>query len=354
MGKKIFNRTLKILIDVRPLDSGHAVRGVGMYTRFLSEALEKHPGVEIYRSSLENTPRKVDVVHYPFFDLFFPTLPLLKRSKTFVTIHDVIPLIFPEFYPPGKRGLVAFARQKLALKNVAGVITDSETSKRDIMKYLGVPAEKITVVYLAANPFLKPPSVQELQAFRRKNKLPKDYILYVGDINYNKNLPQLIKALKFLPPSLKLVCVGKNFKPQEIPEWQAIEAQMALSNVAKRVIFLPDILSDEYASLSALYSGAAVYVQPSLYEGFGLPVLEAMRCKTPVVAAGNSSLLEIGEGVVHFTGNTAEELAQGIQAILDFSPSKRSAWVTKALQKEQQFTWQKTAEKTIEAYRKAL
>jgi glycosyltransferase involved in cell wall biosynthesis len=354
MGKIAHDRTLKVLIDVRPLDSGHAVRGVGMYTRFLSEALEKHPAVEVYRSGLENTPQKVDIVHYPFFDLFFPTLPLLKHARTFVTIHDVIPLIFPEFYPPGKRGKLAFIRQKWALKNVAGILTDSETSKRDIMKYLGVPAEKITVVYLAANPFLQLLDKAEVETFRKKNKLPKHYLLYVGDINYNKNVPQLIKALKFLPPSLKLVCVGKNFKFQEIPEWRTIEAQMALSNVAKRVVFLPDVLSDDYASLSALYSGAAVYVQPSLYEGFGLPVLEAMRCQTPVVAAGNSSLLEIGEGAVQFTGNTAEELASGIHTILNFTAKERAAWISKALQREQQFTWQKTADQTVEAYKKAL
>lgn len=354
MGKTAHSKPIKVLIDVRPLDSGHAVRGVGMYTRFLSEALEKHPEVDVYRSSLDNTPKTIDIVHYPFFDLFFPTLPWFKHAKTFVTIHDVIPLIFPEFYLPGKRGRLAFIQQKLALKNVAGIITDSETSKRDIMQHLSVPSKKISVVSLAANPFLEPVSGSELQSFRKKYKLPNQYLLYVGDINYNKNLPQLIKALKFLPPSIQLVCVGKNFRVQDIPEWHMVEAQMALSNVAKRVLFLPDILSDDYASLSALYSGAAVYVQPSLYEGFGLPVLEAIRCETPVVAAGNSSLLEIGDNAVHFTGNTAEELARGIQTILDFTPAQRKAWITKALQKERQFTWQKTAQGTIEAYKKAL
>ena len=145
---------MKILINVTPLSSGHAIRGIGMYTRFLSEALERQKGIEVYRSGLESQPDKVDVMHYPFFDLFFSTLPLLKTAKTVVTIHDVIPLLFPEQYPVGKRGALALAHQKLALRNVSAIITDSETSKRDITTHLSVPEEKIHVVYLAANPFL--------------------------------------------------------------------------------------------------------------------------------------------------------------------------------------------------------
>ncbi|HCR81191.1 MAG: Glycosyl transferase group 1 [Candidatus Pacebacteria bacterium GW2011_GWB1_47_8] len=345
---------MKVRINVTPLSSGHAIRGVGMYTRFLSEALERQKGIEIFHSGLENQPTKVDVVHYPFFDLFFPTLPILKGTSTAVTIHDVIPLLFADHYPVGKKGTLGLAHQKLALKTVAAVITDSEVSKRDIITHLGVPAEKIHVVYLAANPFLHQISGKALIAASRKLHLPKRYILYVGDINYNKNLPQLIKALKFLPPELKLICVGKNFTPQPIPEWQAIEAQVALSNVGKQIVFMPQVLSDDYEALSAVYSGAVAYVQPSLYEGFGLPVLEAMRCGTPVVAARNSSLQEIGDEAVLFTGNTAEELAGSIEELLSFSNHQRVQLIKKASHWEQQFTWDKTAQQTIEVYKKML
>ncbi|OGJ37784.1 MAG: hypothetical protein A2383_01710 [Candidatus Pacebacteria bacterium RIFOXYB1_FULL_39_46] len=345
---------MKVLINVQPLSSGHAIRGVGMYTRFLSEALEKQPGIELYRSSLVQRPKKIDIVHYPFFDLFFPTLPLAKFSKTIVTIHDVIPLLFPKEYPVGKRGWLAFAHQKLALKTVAKVITDSQASQQDIATHLGVPLGKIAVVPLAANPFLQPLPASKLKTAKRKLKLPEKYILYVGDINYNKNIPQLIKALKYLPENIKLVCVGKHFFPQDIPEWQAIEAQIALSNVAKRVLFKPDILSDDYQTLSAIYSAAAVYVQPSLSEGFGLPVLEAMRCKTPVVATGNSSLLEVGGKVTLFAEATAEALAENIEMILNLTQAKRRAWVKKAADWEQQFTWEKTAEETMRVYQSIL
>jgi glycosyltransferase involved in cell wall biosynthesis len=341
---------MKILINVEPLSSGHAVRGVGMYTRFLTQALEELKDIKVFRSGLPERPKKVDINHYPFFDLFFPTLPILKRGKTVVTIHDVIPLIFPEHYPVGKRGKLAFVHQKLALKTADGVITDSETSKRDIMTYLNVPADKIFVVQLAANPHLQPATAKKQRSARRKLKLPKKYILYVGDINYNKNIPQLIKSLKYLPEEIKLVCVGRNFKEQDIPEWQAVESQLALSNVTKRVKFITDILSDDYKTLSAVFSAAKAYVQPSLYEGFGLPVLEAMHCQTPVVAARNSSLIEVGGEAVRFVGNTAQEIAEGVEEILKMNKTERKKIINKASAWESKFTWQKTAKETVKVY----
>lgn len=347
---------MKVLIDVRPLSSGHAVRGVGMYTRFLTEALEKKKKIgefEIYRSGLEDIP-KADIIHYPFFDLFFPTLPLRRKGRTVVTIHDVIPLLFPEQYAPGKKGKLAFFRQKLALKTVDVILTDSEASKKDIIFYLGVPAEKVKVVYLAANPFLHPVNDHKAETIRKKLSLPKTYVLYVGDINYNKNVPQLIKALKYLPRHVNLVCVGRNFVPQEISEWKAIEAQLALSNVENRVTFMPNILSDDYETLAAVYSGALTYLQPSLYEGFGLPLLEAMRCKTPVISAKNSSLKEVGGDVVLYSGTTAEDFAEKIEMILEMSETKRKEMIEKANKWEKKFSWDKTAKETLEVYKSLI
>ncbi len=344
---------MKVLINVQPLSSGHAVRGVGMYTRFLTEALEKNNQLEVYRSGL-NEIKNPDITHYPFFDLFFPTLPFLNRGKTVVTIHDVIPLLFPKQYPPGKKGSLNFMRQKLALKKVAAVLTDSQASKKDLVFHLGVPAEKVHVVYLAANPFLQPTTENYAEQVRKQLNLPKTYVLYVGDINYNKNVPQLIKALKYLPRHVHLVCVGKNFVEQDIPEWQAIEAQLALSDVTARVHFVPNILTDDYATLSAIYSGALVYVQPSLYEGFGLPLLEAMRCQTPVISAKNSSLKEVGGEAVIYSGTTAEALAENIELVLEMSEPQRQKIINQASRWEQNFTWEKTAEETLKVYQSLL
>lgn len=342
---------IKVLLDDSPLHNANAIRGVGRYTQFLSQFLSKNKDLELVFSKSTPADFKPEVVHYPFFDLFFPTLPLIKKVKTIVTIHDVIPLLYPAYYPVGKKGKLAFLKQKLALRNVDAVITDSDASKTDIAKYLGVEMNKIHVVYLAPSPDLSAQGETEVQRVKRKYKLPKKYLLYVGDINYNKNLPQLIKALKFLDREVNLVCVGKNFYPHEIPEWQWLETQIALSDVSKRVKFITDLAGDNSKDLAAIYSGALAYIQPSLYEGFGLPVLEAMTCLTPVICADNSSLKEVAlNKAVLVAEAKAEDFAQAVESILAWSPAERKKFTAQALRHAQKFTWSKTARVTAKIY----
>lgn len=338
-------------IDVSPLKNENAHRGVGAYTRFLTEELKKIPDLNVVEIKKKTSLKDVSLVHYPFFDLFFATLPLKVLKKSIVTIHDVIPLIFPDEYKVGKKGTVAFYRQLLALKSTNAIITDSEASKKDIVKYLKVSEEKVHVVYLAPNPHLKAVSSEKTAAVKEKYQIQSKYVLYVGDINYNKNIPQLIKAVKFFPDELKLVCVGKNFYPHNIPEWERIEVQIALSNVADKVIFVTDLGATAEDELSALYSGAMCYVQPSLYEGFGLPVTEAMLCETPVVSTRNSSLIEVGGDVVEFVEPTAESIAQGVKKILNLPPYDRIEMIKKAKKWVSQFSWSRAAHETAMIYR---
>lgn len=337
---------LSVYLDHSPLKNGHAHRGVGVYTKNLLAELEKISDVELVESAGD-----AKVIHYPFFDLFRPTLPIVPPQDTVVTIHDVIPLLFSQAYKPGIKGRLFFWRQRFALKFVKAVITDSEASKRDIAKYLHVPAEKISVVYLAPNPDLQALSSEKIAKLARFYKLPEKYLLYVGDINYNKNIPQLIKSLKFLPDDLHLVCAGKNFYSHPIPEWQAIELQVALSNVANRVTFLSDLGEEPNETLSALYARAQCYVQPSLAEGFGLPVVEAMFCQTPVVAAQNSSLTEVGGDVVTYVEPTAESIAEGVKNIIQLSQRERQTMVEQAQKWVAQFSWTRTAHETAMVYR---
>ncbi len=342
---------LKVLLDDSPLHNANAIRGVGRYTKYLSQFLLKNKELDLALGKTAPADFRPNIIHYPFFDLFFPTLPLIKKTKTIVTIHDVIPLLYKEYYPVGKKGKLALLKQKLALRNVDAVLTDSQASKTDIAKYLGVEMDKIHVVYLAPSPDLSAQAETEVQRVRRKYKLPKKYLLYVGDINYNKNLPQLIKALKFLDRDINLLCVGKNFYPHDIPEWQWLESQIALSDVAKRVKFLTDLAGENNKDLAAIYSGALAYVQPSLYEGFGLPVLEAMSCLTPVVCANNSSLVEVAlNKAVMVEEANAENLAQAVEEILSWSPEQRKKFTTQALKHAQKFTWAKTAKITAKIY----
>jgi len=337
---------LKVFLDQSPLSNGHAVRGIGMYTRFLYEALQNDKSIELVASAKE-----AGVIHYPFFDLFSPSLPLFNRTRTVVTIHDVIPLLFPKYYPLGKRARLNLFRQKLALRKVDAIITDSEASKIDIAKHLKVPLDKIHVVYLAGNPQIQAVSEVVQSRARRKYKLPQRFLLYVGDINYNKNLPQLIKALKFLPEQIKLVMVGKNFREQDIPEWQHIQVQIALSSVAKRVKFINNLDIRAMEDLSAIYSMSLAYVQPSLYEGFGLPVLEAMACQTPVICHDNSSLGEIALNKAILSASpTAEDFAKSVEEILSWTQAKREKFSKKAQRYAANFTWRKTAQNTIKVY----
>lgn len=324
-------------------------RGIGMYTKLLTNAFEENSVVE-----LVNDKSTADIIHYPFFDLFFFTLPFHFKKNVVVTIHDVIPLLYPDKYKPGFKGFFRFILQRLSLLLAKAVITDSETSKKDIHQYLKVPKEKIFSIPLAANPELTAQPPKKIQATLAEYNITQPYILYVGDINYNKNIPQLIKMIKYLPTSVRLVCVGKNFKPQPIAEWQRIETQLAMSDVTNRVQFIPSIETNATDTLSALYSGALCYVQPSLYEGFGLPVLEAMRCKTPVVASDTPALLEIGGTHVLFAQPKAEAFAQQVKTIMEWSQRTRKNHIDEAYAWSEHYTWKKTADQTIKVYQSVL
>ncbi len=346
---------MKILIDTSPLNTGHAIRGIGIYTRLLTEHLEKRKEIQVIRSGIQEAENfEPDLVHYPYFDLFFSTLPIIKKYPTVVTVHDVIPLIFPDKYSPGIRGRARFIKQKSALKNVNAVITDSESSKEDIGKHLGISSDKINVVYLAANPDLTKANEKEIKRVKRKYKLPRNYVLYVGDINYNKNIPDLIKAARYLPQHVKLVCLGKSFIEQDIPEWQWIKTQLALSDVEKKVKFLSTVPGGAISDMAAIYTGALCYVQPSLYEGFGLPVLEAMQCQTPVVSTKVSSLAEVGGENAVYVDLNAESIAQGVNQVLAWSKTKRQEKIKAAFDWSQTFNWDKTAQETVDIYKKVL
>lgn len=343
-----------VYLDTAPIHNGHASRGIGTYTRWLWYGLQKIKDLEIITTKQQLVGNKPDLYHWPTFDLFQPTLPWWAKGKQIVTIHDVIPLLFPHAYLVGIKGKIAFWRQKLALKKVDAVITDSNASARDINVYLKVPTEKIHVVPLACQPQLAPLAKHRRKEWRQKLRLPEKYILYVGDINYNKNLPQLIKAMKYLPENIYLVLLGKNFYPQSIPEWQAIETQVALSNVADRVIFLTNILVDDIQGLAAIYSLAECYVQPSLSEGFGLPILEAMTCNTPVVCTEQGSLPEVAGKHAVFAQPNAESLAAAIDDVLSWSKSKKQTAVESAARWAGKFTWEKTAKLTYKVYQQVV
>ena len=147
---------MNVAIDVSPLKSGHylqhRVRGTGFYIQNLRLSLEKYYSENKYtyfnRGDLLD--KNTDVVHYPYFEPFFLTLPILSKYKTVVTVHDLTPLVFPEHFKSGLKGALKWQIQKASLRNAVSIITDSESSKKDIVKYVGINESKIKVVYLAA------------------------------------------------------------------------------------------------------------------------------------------------------------------------------------------------------------
>ena len=349
---------MNVLLDTSPLQNANSIRGVGVYTRFLEQYLRKSESSQFHFFDSESRPNgtKIDIIHYPFFDLFFRTLHTKRNSdqKIVVTIHDVIPLLFSDNYPVGVRGKVNVWLQKKSLKNTDAVVTDSFSSKKDIHKYLKIPLHKIHVIYLAGNPQISQRSQQKISTVKKNYNLPERYLLYVGDINYNKNVVSLIEALTLVDESIHLVCVGKNFTYQPIPEWARISETISKYNLTNRIKLISQLGQDATADLSAIYSGALAYTQPSLYEGFGLPVLEALKCLTPVIAADNSSLKEIGGDVVVFSGTSAKELAKHISILVSKDLRSDEKWREKVSKHLQQFSWTKTAKQTFNLYQQLL
>ncbi len=348
---------MKIAIDTSPLKSGHQYRGIGVYTQNLVEAFQKEKITDFHLQLVDD--KKIsddgDLIHYPFFDLFFLTLPLKKLKQTVVTIHDVIPLVFPENFPAGFKGKIKFNLQKIALKNVKAVITDSENSKKDIFKYLNYPKERIFVVPLAQDKEFKVIKEKNLlDRIQKKYQLSEEFLLYVGDVNYNKNVLGLIKAFaefKKDHKNFKLVLVGKAFQDKSLKETKEIIQLIDSLKLGREIIKLGWVPVED---LVVIYNLARVYCQPSFYEGFGLPVLEAMACGTPVVASEASSLPEIcGEAALMVDPHDIQSLCKGLKSIVD-NPSTALMLKQKGLKQSEKFSWSKTALKTYEIYQKVV
>lgn len=344
---------MRVLIDTSPLQSGHADRGIGMYTRQLVHALTQLSSSNDIQVLTEKPASPPDLIHYPFFDLFFSTLPKPADVPVVVTIHDVIPLVFPQEYKSGIRGRIRFWRQRRNLQDVSGVITDSQASRQDIQKYLGVPSEKISVIPLAGNPALEPVSEYLQRKYAEELDLPDDYVIYIGDINYNKNLPTLLLAISQLEDNVHLCVVSRTFRNTDIPEGKLLDQMIRENDLQSRVHVL-DIPGDQPEMLSAVIARARCLVQPSLYEGFGLPVLEAYQVGTLVVSSNTSSLPEVAGESAILVDPTVGGLAHGIDEAWHLRGDARTERIAAGLKWAKHFRWSKVAEQTALAYQAAL
>lgn len=354
---------MKIAINTLPLSTAHKHRGIGYYTRNLLENLRKDNTIEVLEFNKPSEVKEVDIVHYPWFDLFFHTLPIKKRFPTVVTIHDVIPLIFKEHYPLGIKGKINFILQKISLQNCKFFITDSLTSKKDITKYLKIKEEKIAVIPLAADKKFRILNDTRLIQVKRKYNLPEQFLLYVGDANWTKNLPFLIEGFNEIIKvsgfdKIKLVLIGgvflKNVENINHPELQSLKElnrKINEYNLENQVLRLGQIIDEE---LVAFYNLASVYIQSSLYEGFGLSILQAFSCGTPVVSSDKGSLREVGGGAaVYFDPNNLSQFKSIVLEVLG-DKSLQSRLSKLGLKQALKFSWEKVLNDTKLVYKNAL
>lgn len=354
---------MRVAINIVPLKSAHKERGIGYYTTHLLEYFKKDSSISVQEFVKLSEVKSADVIHYPWFDLFFHTLPLKRPFPTIVTIHDVIPLKFSNHYPLGLKGKINFFLQKLALKTCKFVITDSKASKDDIVTYLGVTASKIEVIPLAVDPKFKVLSDAKLIRVKRKYYLPDRFLLYVGDCGWSKNLPFLIKGFNEIVKNpnfedVKLILVGgmflKNVESIEHPELRSLKILNSLIKEygLENKVLRPGQIEDE--DLIAFYNLTTAYVQPSLYEGFGLPILQAFASGAPVVTSNRGSLPEVGgDACVYFDPADLNQLISILKEILE-DKSLRVKLSKLGLEQVKKFSWDKVISETKSVYEKVI
>ena len=285
---------------------------------------------------------KPDVYHAPHY-----VLPVAVRSRSVVTIHDCIHLMFPQYLP--NRAAYAYARGAMwsAARRSDRILTVSEASKRDILHFFNVPPDKISVVYNAIDERIwEEPPPEDIARVRERFQLDQRFVLYAGTIKPHKNLVRLIEAFAQLRKGefeeLKLLIIG-----DEISKLPALRRAVHSYKLHKHVRFL-GFLPDE--TLAALYRLASLFVFPSLYEGFGLPPLEAMASGTPVVTSNVSSLPEVaGDAAVLVDPYDVSSIVEGMRRVLSDS-ALANELRRKGLIRARDFSWERSVARTHEIY----
>jgi glycosyltransferase involved in cell wall biosynthesis len=284
----------------------------------------------------------LDVFHAPHY-----VLPVLTPGPSVVTIHDCIHLMFPQYLNHRLAHSYARASMWIATHRASRILTVSDTSKRDILKFFPIPAEKISVIYNAIDErFAVPPRDEEVDRVRERYQLDGQFVLYAGNVKPHKNVERLIEAFHMLRRAgfdhVKLVIIG-----DEISKHPALRRAVHRHNLHKHVRFL-GFVSDE--TLAVLYRLAAVFVFPSLYEGFGLPPLEAMASGTPVVTSNVSSLPEVvGDAAVLVDPYDAQSIADGLVRTLS-DPELRTTLRRRGLERAKTYSWERSIQQVHRIY----
>jgi glycosyltransferase involved in cell wall biosynthesis len=291
---------------------------------------------------------KIDLFHSPHY-----VTPPYKPCSGIVTIHDLIHLLFPEFLKNAaiKHNYAKFM-MRMSAKYSKKIITVSEFSKIDIVKHLGVSPDKVKVIYNAIEEGfadIDPTDIPE--KLEKCYGLKGDYILYVGNYAPHKNIERLFEAfatlIKSMEIPIKLVIVGGG-KNENIEMLKNVAMKNRIDDMT---VFLGNLANEE---LPIIYKGARAFVFPSIYEGFGIPVLESLACGTPSAIANNSSLPEVGgDAVLYFDALSVSDMVEKMVKICT-DTALRSKLIAKSKDQIKKFSWKEAAFKTNALYMEVL
>lgn len=284
---------------------------------------------------------KIDIFHSPAY-----TIPITPVGKIIVTIHDVMHMVNPQWFTRKELFFIKYPF-KFAAKRATKIIAVSETTKHDIMKFYGIPESKITVTLEAANGIYKPiRNGEKLSLVRKKYGIDGKFILYVGVLFKRRNISGLLEAFATLKKNNqirhKLVIVGLDKGHFDL------SGLINALGLKREVIYTGHVPNEE---MPLLYNAAEIFVYPSFYEGFGLPVLEAMACGTPVITSNSSSLAEIAQdAALLINPYNVEQLNQAMLDLLS-NENLRQHLSRSGVVRAQSFNWQRMAEQTLSIYK---
>src|SRR5438445_1886232 len=326
------DRQTEYVLFCRPEDRSSLGEELGDNFRTVAETSGNYSIAEQLRIPLALRREGVTLFHAPHY-----VLPPLVGCRSVVTIHDCIHLMFPQYLP--SRMALTYARTAigLAARRATRILTVSDSSKRDILRFVDAPPEKIDVIYNAYDErFAVEPREEDVVRVRERYQLHDEFVLYAGNVKPHKNLERLIQAFHLVRKRgldhLKLVLIG-----DEISKYAALRRAVHKHQLHKYVRFL-GYLNEE--TLAVIYRLAGVFVFPSLYEGFGLPPLEAMASGTPVVTSNVSSLPEVaGDAAILVDPYDPAAIADGIYRVLNDERLRRDLR-RKGLDRARQFSWE--------------
>ena len=288
---------------------------------------------------------KLDLLHGLAY-----ALPLAWRGPAVVTVHDLTFLHFPHAFPKAKQQYLAHMTA-VSCRRAQAILADSQATARDIQRMLHIPAENIHVVYPGVEERYRPLPPAQVEAYRQKKGWPARFLLMVGTLEPRKNHLGLIEAYALYrqqarTPLPLLIGGGKGWYYQAI--FQRVQS-LGLESHVHFLGFVP------WEDLPWLYNAATLFLYPSRYEGFGLPVVEAMRCGTPVITSTVSSLPEVaGDAALTIPPDEPQALAQAILLVTEQEPQRLTIMRERGLKHAAQFQWNRAARQTVDIYARIL